>query len=249
MVLAIGLVSMLALAVLGTSFVSGVFGMAGGMILMGVLVALMPVASAMVLHGVAQMTSNGWRALLWRRKTDYKIFLRYIIGMSLACLIFAFIGFVPDRALVLIGLGVIPFLFVIIPERFIPQADRPFGAEISGFLNTALQFVAGVSGPLLDLFFVRSYMDRRVVVATKAACQTITHLAKLIYFINIGRSEGYDIEVWIMAVAIIMAIAGTSISKLVLDRLTDMQFRRWTRWIVMSIGVVYLGQGAFTYLS
>lgn len=217
---------------------------------MGVLLAFMPVASAMVLHGVVQMTSNGWRALLWRRNTDYKIFLRYNVGMILACGVFAFVGFLPDRALVFLGLGLIPFLFVITPEKFVPQADRPFGAEISGFLNTALQFVAGVSGPLLDIFFVRSYMDRRAVVATKAACQTITHFAKLIYFFNIGRvAGGFELDLWIMAMAVIVAIAGTSISKIVLDRLTDTQFRRWTRWIVMSVGCIYLGQGAFTYLQ
>jgi uncharacterized membrane protein YfcA len=56
----------LAAAVLSTSFVSGIFGMAGGMILMGILLAIMPLATAMVLHGLTQMASNGWRAWLWR---------------------------------------------------------------------------------------------------------------------------------------------------------------------------------------
>jgi len=54
----------LAAAVLSTSFVSGIFGMAGGMILMGILLAIMPLAAAMVLHGLTQMAANGWRARL-----------------------------------------------------------------------------------------------------------------------------------------------------------------------------------------
>ena len=41
-----------------TSFVSGIFGMAGGLILMGVLVSLVGVASAMIIHGVIQMFAN-----------------------------------------------------------------------------------------------------------------------------------------------------------------------------------------------
>ena len=49
-----------------TAFLSGIFGMAGGLILMGVLLALMPVPAAMMLHGVTQLASNGWRAFLWR---------------------------------------------------------------------------------------------------------------------------------------------------------------------------------------
>jgi len=51
-------------SVLSTSFVSGVFGMAGGMILMGLLLSLMPLAPAMALHGITQIASNAARAWL-----------------------------------------------------------------------------------------------------------------------------------------------------------------------------------------
>jgi uncharacterized membrane protein YfcA len=246
--LQIALLSILAVSVLGTSFVSGVFGMAGGMILMGILIASLPVSSAMVLHGTAQMASNGWRALLWRRHTHYGIFGRYILGLLIAGLLFAFVGFVPDRALVLISLGIIPFLAVLIPARFVPQANSRFGAEACGFMNTCMQFIAGVSGPLLDVFFVRCHMDRRSVVATKAACQTFSHLAKLIYFTHIMGGES-TVERWAMGIAIVMAILGTSLSKFVLEKLTDHQFRRWTQGLVMAIGVVYLVQGIYVILT
>jgi uncharacterized membrane protein YfcA len=246
--LPISLLLLVSLSVLGTSFISGVFGMAGGMVLMGILVALVPVSTAMVLHGTAQMTSNGWRAILWRRNTDYRIFLRYIVGLLAAAAIFSFVGFVPDKAFVLIALGIIPFLAVLVPARFVPQADSRFGAELCGFLNTCMQFVAGVSGPLLDVFFVRNTMDRRSIVATKAACQTFSHMAKLVYFINILGDQAQADE-WAMGLAVAMAILGTSLSKFVLDKLTDHQFRRWTRWIVMSIGVVYLTQGVYVLVT
>ena len=71
--------SLLILGVLGvsafvTSFISGILGMAGGMILMGILLAVMPVSGAMMLHGVTQMASNGWRAWLWRSEIDWRVF-------------------------------------------------------------------------------------------------------------------------------------------------------------------------------
>jgi hypothetical protein len=50
------------LAVLATSFLSGVVGMAGSMILMGILLLMMDVTAAMVLYGVTQTAANGWRA-------------------------------------------------------------------------------------------------------------------------------------------------------------------------------------------
>jgi len=243
-----GLLVLLALSVLGTSFLSGIFGMAGGMVLMGILITFLPVSAAMVLHGTAQMTSNGWRAVLWRRHTDYRIFGRYILGLLGAALLFSFVGFVPDRAMVLICLGVVPFLAVLVPARYVPQASSRFGAELCGFLNTCMQFIAGVSGPLLDVFFVRSQMDRRAVVATKAACQTFSHLAKLVYFTRVMGGETGPEEL-AMGIAVVMAITGTRLSKFVLDKLTDTQFRRWTQGLVMTIGTVYLTQGIYVLVT
>ena len=60
------MIAALGLLMVATAFLSGLFGMAGGLILIGVLLALMPLPTAMVLHAITQMASNGWRALLWR---------------------------------------------------------------------------------------------------------------------------------------------------------------------------------------
>src|SRR5690606_1551006 len=243
-----GFLLLVSATVLATSFISGVFGMAGGMILMGVLVAFMPVSAAMVLHGAAQLTSNGWRAVLWRRHCDFRIFGRFLVGLLLAGLLFSFIGFIPDRALVLITLGIVPFLVVLVPRRYVPQATSRGGAGLCGFFNTCMQFLAGVSGPLLDVFFVRTEMDRRAIVSTKAACQATAHLAKLVYF-GYALSNDEPVHAIVLGLAVVMAIVGTSLSKFVLERLSDHQFRRWTQILVMVIGAVYLTQGCYLLLT
>jgi hypothetical protein len=38
-------------------------------------------------------------------------------------------------------------------------------------------------------------------------------------------------------------MAGTRVGKAVLDRMSDMHFLAWTRWIVSAIGAVYLVRG------
>jgi uncharacterized membrane protein YfcA len=238
----------LAVILLITSFLSGIFGMAGGMILMGALLPILPVPTAMVLHAISQMSSNGWRAALWLRYVEWRIFARYVLGLLAALAIFAFVRAVPDRALVLICLGVMPFVAVAIPDRLAPRADRPGGAEAAGLIGTALQLISGVSGPMLDIFFVRTMMDRRAVVATKAACQVVTHLTKLVYFGGLAGGLGEELSWGIVAIAIVMAIIGTTASRVVLERMTDVQFRRWTRLIVMAIGAVYIAQGLAAYL-
>ena len=60
------LMAALGLLMVATAFLSGLFGMAGGLILIGVLLTILPLPSAMVLHAITQMASNGWRAFLWR---------------------------------------------------------------------------------------------------------------------------------------------------------------------------------------
>ncbi|PLC55305.1 permease [Pollutimonas nitritireducens] len=235
-------------SVLVAGFISGAFGMAGGMILMGALLLVLPVPTAMVLHGVTQMTSNGWRGVVWRRYVDFRVFLRFTCGLLAACALFFFVSYVPDRATVLICLGCVPFLVMLVPPTLIPQADRPFGAEICGFLNVLLQFMAGVSGPVLDAFFIRSEFDRRTIVATKAVCQTAAHFAKLIYFLQIGHTlSGEGVDTWIFGLCIFMAVAGTTLSRTILDRLSDTQFRRWTKSILMVVGGAYLAQGIYLY--
>ena len=68
-----------ALALIGftiviSSFISGVFGMAGGMVLLGVLLVYFDVATGMVLFSILQIAANGWRALHWRRFVLWPIF-------------------------------------------------------------------------------------------------------------------------------------------------------------------------------
>jgi uncharacterized membrane protein YfcA len=249
MLISTGLLIALSALVLATSFLSGIFGMAGGMILMGALLAFLPVPAAMVLHAVTQMTSNGWRAAIWTRYVDWRIFGRYTIGLLVAFAAFALVRIVPDRAIVLIVLGAMPFAAMLVPERLAPRADRWGGAEIAGLAGTALQLISGVSGPVLDIFFVRTTMDRRAVVATKAACQVITHFAKLVYFGGLTGATARELGWAVLAASVVMAILGTSLSRAVLDRLTDLQFRIWTQRLIMAIGVVYLAQGISVYVQ
>src|SRR5215510_2750152 len=72
------LVLALCMTMVATAFLSGLFGMAGGLILIAVLLALLPLPAAMVLHAVTQMASNGWRALLWHRHCRWRAVGAYL---------------------------------------------------------------------------------------------------------------------------------------------------------------------------
>lgn len=241
--------ALFAASVLATMFLAGLFGMAGGVLLMGALLLLVPVADAMVLHGITMIAANGWRGVLWRQYILWRVLARYCLGLFVAGALFASLMIVPDERIIFLVLGAICFLGLVLPERLVPQADRRFGAELCGFLCTVFQLLSGVSGPMFDVFFVRTTLDRRVIVATKSACQLVTHLAKTIYFgALVGGVSGIGTAPAAIAVAIIMAIAGTSLARPLLERMSDGVFRAWTARILMAIGALYLWRGIAGFL-
>ena len=85
------IVGVILIATLLTAAISGVFGMAGGLILMGVLASFTPVATAMVLHGFIQIISNGSRATLHRRHLAWPLIGRYAIGIIGSLLVIALV--------------------------------------------------------------------------------------------------------------------------------------------------------------
>lgn len=240
----------LGLAVLVTSFLSGLFGMAGGMVLMGVLLTMLPVTSAMLLHGITQMASNGWRAWLWRRHVVWGVVAQFLLGGTAAVALFAVVGYVPDKAVSLIVLGLSPFLALAVPAEWSPNVMRRGHSVAAGALCMGVQLIAGISGPLLDVFFVKSGLSRQSVVATKATLQVFGHLFKAAYFgaLTIGSSaEAVDLPATLLCIA--MAVLGTNLSRRALDGMTDAQFRTWSRRLVVLTGTAYLGQGMFLLIA
>lgn len=231
------------LATLVTAFVSGVFGMAGGLMLMGVLAFLLPVSGAMVVHGAVQSISNGWRAILLRRWIDWRIIAIYSVGSIAAFLLLFSLTFQLPEAWLFIVLGFVPALIWIPRKRLELDARKPVHAVICGFAVTGLNVVTGVSGPLLDIFFVAEGTDRRMIVSTKAATQVISHGVKIAYYIAPALTAGtLPQPMWLLAAAP-LAIIGTTLGARVLHMMSDVQFRNATKWIVTGIGVIYVIRG------
>ncbi|HEX4599265.1 MAG TPA: TSUP family transporter [Burkholderiaceae bacterium] len=243
MTLSVLIVSALGLATLVTSFISGILGMAGGMILMGVFLAFLPVPSAMLLHGIAQLSANGGRALLLRRQIDWRVAAGYAAGAAVALGLFAVARLVVGKPAALIVIGLTPLVALALPESLHLNVERRWHPFACGIVCLGLSLAAGIAGPILDLFFVRSKMSRHATVATKAATQSLSHLIKIVYFGSVVAVQGTEVRLWLAAALVPLAFAGTQLSRQVLERMTDESFRRWTRWTVTSLGAIYLVSG------
>lgn len=227
-----------------TSMLSGVFGMAGGLVLLWFLLLVFPAGTAMAVHGVIQLTANGSRAWLSRHYIVWRIVAFMALGVLSAAGLLLLFNYSPNAASVSLLIGLLPIL-VWLPKRwFHLNANRASHAFCCGIASGGLTIAAGVSGPLIDIFFVRSRMDRRQVVATKAMIQVVAHSIKIIFYL--GAAMALSAGEWgIVLLAAPFAMLGTQAGNRILHRLTDANFRTWTRWIVTGIGVFYFAQGIF----
>lgn len=240
--------------VIATSILSGIVGMAGGMILMAVLTLLLSVPTAMLLHGVTQAAANGSRAWFLRDHVRWWVLPPYLAGVAVCVLAFAVLGLIPDRGLVLMLVGLFPWLGRILPIPEHWDIERPLNAAACGVLVTSAQLLAGASGPLLDMFFLRSRLSRHQIVATKAFTQTLGHLTKLGYYgaLLLWSADAMTLDgalpAWMFAAVVPCALLGTRIGTRILDRLAEAEFRRISEKVILAIGAGCIITGLFELL-
>ena len=234
--------ALLGLTIIVSSFISGVFGMAGGLILLGVLLTYFDVAAAMILFSIIQFFANGWRALQWRAYVRWSIFGWYVAGAAIAFAAMYSIKFVPNKVMVYVSLGLMPFVIELLPRALRPNIEWRGVPFVTGILTTIVQVLAGVGGLFLDIFFQKSMLDRKTTNATKATVQSLSHIVRIVYF---GTVSGLgQVPKWAIAPSILLAIAATSLAPFVIERMTDHGFRQWTRAIIFAVSVIYLFRGA-----
>ncbi|MGL4287384.1 MAG: TSUP family transporter, partial [Phreatobacter sp.] len=242
------LIAALGLLMVATAFLSGLFDMAGGMILIGVLLTLMPLPTAMVLHAITQMASNGWRALLWRAHIRWRPVSVYLIGCALALALWSITRYVPDKPIALLLLGVTPFMARMMPRDIKPNPDSLWQGTFYGTVCMGLMLMTGVSGPLMDTFFLGGNFDRRETIATKATCQVASHFTKLIYFGGI-IDQAATLDPVVAGVAIAASMLGTTLARRILEAMSDAQFRTWANRLITTVASYYILSGGWLLLT
>ena len=95
------------------------------------------------------------------------------------------------------------------------------------------------AGHILDVFFQRSPLDRKRIVATKAATHVSGHVYWVLYFGSFAATFDATIAPWEYLAAIGLSLAGTSLAGAVLTRMTDGAFRTWSHRVTLGVCVTY----------
>jgi uncharacterized membrane protein YfcA len=222
--------ALLCAASVATGALSAVVGMAGGITLLALMLLFLDPMVAIPVHGAVQLVSNLSRTVAQREHVRWPLLLRFGAPLLPA----AFAGLALSRAVprgvAEIAIGVFVLIFTWRPAwlRFgggraraaVDPGRRLLAAGgVVGFFSTTV----GATGPLMAPFFLRLGLDRRSLIGTQAACQTLQHLAKIVVF----GAVGFAFRDWLapLAALAVTAIAGTWLGTRLLDRVNEDDFR------------------------
>jgi uncharacterized membrane protein YfcA len=217
----------LAALAFATSALSAIVGMAGGIILLSSMLLILDPLVALPIHAVIQLASNGSRSLVQRKHVRWPLVWRYavlLLPAGYVALLFAR-GIQPDHLKAAIGVFV---LIATWKRGWLTFGVRP-GAEhasrtffLLGGAAGALNVVVGAVGPMIAPFFLGIGLERRAIIGTKAICQMIGHIIKIILFGAAGfLFAGY---LGFYAMAIPAVFAGTWVGSRLLDKVDEKQF-------------------------
>lgn len=184
----------LIVAALATATLSGILGMAGGILLLAIMFSVMEDhAEVIPLHGAVQLVSNGTRTFAFLPYVDLRTVGRFALGtlpgMALGYLLLMKVGKMPEAQpylRMLIGAYILIATFLPKPKKADSHAMVWYDFPLLGFLAGGAALLVGATGPLIAPLFARRDFVKERLVATKAMCQMITHLEKLIVFGLIG---------------------------------------------------------------
>ncbi len=217
-----------------TSLITAMLGLGGGLVLLAVMAALLPVSVLIPVHGLVQLGSNGGRALLMHRSVSPRLtgwFLPgALLGVGLASL---WVVALPESALSLL------LALYILYSTWGPALPRTDGDRRAAFgvglFSSLLSMFVGATGPLVATLFSRRALGRETVVATHAACMTLQHALKIAAFGVLG----FSFQPWLGFIALMIGTGfiGTLVGRHLLLRLNDRYFQRLFRALLTLLAL------------
>lgn len=167
-----------------TSFIAGVIGFGGGMLLIAVLPIFLAPNVVIPIHGITQIASNSSRVVFSFSHVKWSLLPKFLIGSVIGTLLFGFLLFnVPaDYVPVAIGLYIILNLWVSKFSMFVSKFESYY---LIGLVQTGLGLIVGATGPLSLSVLAKEMKSKDQIIATSSMFMTISHLAKVPVYLAI----------------------------------------------------------------
>ena len=233
-----------ALAAVGflTAVLSGVAGLGGGTVLIGVFYALgLAPTVAVPLHATVQFTSNLTRTLAFMRHVEWRAAGWFLLTAApTPFLVAPFVAAANVNVILLLLAGLI--LVSLVPSK---EGGEPLklvpAVLLAGFLNGTLGMLVSATGLFVGRLFLRPEWSKETVIATLAMTQTLGHLLRILGYASVGFAVTAQLDV--LAPLLLATVVGTFAGRKLHDFLDETRFRALFKGIlvVLCAKLVYDG--------
>ena len=230
---------LLILIAFGTSTITAITGIGGGMILIAIMPGFLPAAAIVPVHALVQLFANTSRALFGWRFLRWEFVLAFIGGAIIGGLVAA--GVSREINLEYTPLIIAAYiLFTVWGPKQLFKKPIKGGFIAIGAIQTSLSMMVGATGPMGQAALLRKGLQRDALVVTGALMTTFTHLVKVILFALLGFSffSYWQIIAGMSAAVVLGALLGTQIRY----KVPEAQFRMMLKWVLtlLAIRMIYI---------
>lgn len=218
------MIYLLALISILTSIVSGVTGMAGGVLLLSAMSFFLPYHLLIPIHGIVQFISNSSRAFYLKKHIRFDFLAPYFIGAPIGIFIaYKILTKLENPSFYYLFLALFIIYSVFKPKRIPEIRLNKIGWFILGIVASIQSSLLGATGPLLAIFYMREDISKEEIVANKAFQQLGSHLLKIPLFLSMSFNYfEYSALIILMCLG---ATIGTYVGVNFLKKLDDKKFK------------------------
>ncbi|MHC5655505.1 sulfite exporter TauE/SafE family protein [Stappia sp.] len=229
-----------------TSAVSAAFGLGGGVMLIGIMALVMPIAALVPVHGMVQLGSNAGRAAVLLGHVNWTAALWFLAGAVLGAIAGGAVAINLPGAVIRLALGL--FILWMVwgrPPRFANTPKRAMAG--AGFIATALSMIFGATGPIGGAVLAALGLTRKSFVATQAVTALCMHVLKIAVF----GALGFAFAPWAGLIVLMIAsgFLGTLAGTRLLSDMPEKAFRTGFRVIMSALALTLIWRGAEALLS
>lgn len=219
-----------------TATLSGVAGLGGGTILIGVFYALgMAPAEAVPLFAAVQFVANGSRTIAYLRHVEWHAAGWFALAAVPSTFLVA--PFVEDVNVDVVRLALAGLILAsLAPGRADKAAlpGRPAFA-LAGLLNGSLGMFVGATGLFVGRLFFRPEWRKETTIGTLALTQSLGHALRVAAYGFVGFSA--LTRPLLLGALCIAVIAGTALGKRLNGHVSEAQFAALFKWILIVLSV------------
>ncbi len=212
----------LTLSVFLCSILSGMMGMAGGVLFLGILASFVETTYVVPVYATVMIVSSGARTTLFYPFINWGIVFRYSLGLLPGAFLGIFIFQLLPKDIIKLGMGIFIMLMIFLP---VSKKESRLGMWIFLPVGLAAGFFGiffGASGPLTSPFYARKNIIKEAMIGTKSFCSLLEHTVKIILFGLIGINVlDFGNLLFFLVIAV---VPGIYVGKRLLNKISDRSF-------------------------